>query len=291
MPKKQLGVGVPASLNLKAELERAQNESRLSGNRAPKGKSRQLGELGAANSGVNDRARQDKLALDDEKPSGAHSSFTIRKRLEEKARIYDILSGLDDGVDTTLDVQNIDAEQLGRILEESSVDFVRKRQEQKAQTEARNTATVVDNSGPDSDGSMVEIVDEFGRTRMVPSNRAKEYIHGQSSGNSDDDSSSASSGDERRAVMGVMSRNSAVGYYRLSADYVEREEQLTMLRSLHSETAENRQRGTMGVAEMQKQQRKRRWDLICDSLGRTTNSSPHPPTSAHKSRALSPHCE
>ncbi|PIA17798.1 hypothetical protein COEREDRAFT_96377 [Coemansia reversa NRRL 1564] len=291
MPKKQLGVGVPASLNLKVELERAQSESKLSGSRVPKGKPQQLGELGAANSGVDVRAQQDKLVLNDEKSSGAHSSSTIKKRLKEKARIYDMLSGLGDGLDAALDVQNIDAEQLGRILEESSVDFVRKREEQRAQTDSRNTSAVVRNSSPDSDGSMVEIVDEFGRTRMMPRNRAKEYIYGHSSGDSDDDSSCASSSDERRAAMGVVGRNSGIGYYRLSADYVEREDQLAMLRSLHRETAENRHEGTMSVAEMQKQQRKRRWDLIRDSLGRTTSSSPHPPTSTHKSRAMSPHCD
>ncbi|KAJ2807228.1 hypothetical protein H4R20_001376 [Coemansia guatemalensis] len=291
MPKKKLAVGVPASLNLKAELERAQSESRLGGSRAVKGKSQQLGELGAANSGVDARARQDRLALDDESGPGARSSSNARKRLEEKARIYDMLAGQSNGMDAVSDVQGVDAEQLERILEESSVDFVRMRQEQRAQTSARDAPAVVRNSSPDSDGSIVEIVDEFGRSRMVPRRRAGEYIHGQSSSESDDGTNSASSADDGRGAMGAARRNDSVGYYRLSADYVEREDQLAMLRSLHSETTKSRREGTMSVAEMQMQQRKRRRDLVRDSLRRTAGSTAQLFSAKHESRAQSPHCE
>ncbi|KAJ2076971.1 hypothetical protein H4R24_005398 [Coemansia sp. RSA 988] len=286
MPKKRLAVGVPASLNLKAELERAQSESRLGGSRAAKSKSQQPGELGVANSGVDVRARQDKLALDREKGLGTRHSGSSRKRLEEKARIYDMLSGLGNSVDGASSVPNIDAMQLERILEEGSVDFVRKQQEQRAKSVSKDTSSAARSNSPDSDGSTVEIVDEFGRSRMVPRRRAREYIHSQSSGDSDDDSSSACSADEGRAATDAVRRNDSAGYYQLSADYVEREDQLAMLRGLHSETTKIRQEGTMSVAEMQMLQRRRRRDLIRNSLRRT--EPPH--TDARESRAQSPHC-
>ncbi|KAJ2778414.1 hypothetical protein H4R18_004606 [Coemansia javaensis] len=258
MPPKPLAVGVPAALNLRAELERAQDESRR-GDARERRRPAQQPALGAANRGVDARAQRDALALEAERAARRPGSAHARQALEEKARIYDMLSGLGSALGAQLDEAR-----LARILEESPIDFARKRQERAA------AAAAADSS--DSEGSMVEIVDEFGRSRVVPRSRAAEYRRGSGS-ESDSDSGMSTGGSESdggaRPAAGPARRNHGAGYYQLSSNYAEREEQLSMLRRLHAETEQHRQAAAASVAEMQRQQLEQRRDQIRAALRRS----------------------
>ncbi|KAJ2710266.1 hypothetical protein H4R19_003833 [Coemansia spiralis] len=256
MPKKLLAVGVPAALNLRAELARAQDESRSSTRRHA---AAQPGVLGAPNHGVEARARGDALALGQERASRKQAGARARQALEEKARIYDMLSGLDrDSADTAPRIQ-LDEARLAKILDESAVDFARKRREHAA----ASAATASDGEcSTASDGSMVEIVDEFGRSRLVPRSKAREYRR------SDSDSDSNAS-DDAHTGRPPPRRNHGAGFYHLSADFAEREEQLAALHRLHKETEEERLAASASTAGMQAQQLARRRDQLLASLRQT----------------------
>ncbi|KAJ2344398.1 hypothetical protein GGF43_005463 [Coemansia sp. RSA 2618] len=261
MPKKTLTVGLPALLNLKAELERAQSESRQDtgggGSSAKKRKALSGRDTESSNKGVLVRAKKDMLALKSEEPSHKQTSALAKQALEEKSQIYDMLSGSA----STLGVE-LDGSQLEKILNESSVDFVRRRQLLQAASKPPNGGTIDDGSG--SDGSIVEIIDEFGRSRVVPRSKAREYC-GYSTGGTDSDSESGSSADSRTKADSAC-RNRSAGYYHLSANYAEREEQLSKLHSLHSETSELRQAAATSMAEMQAQQREQRRTQLRSSI-------------------------
>ncbi|KAJ2160305.1 TOR complex subunit lst8 [Coemansia sp. RSA 552] len=252
MPKKPLSVAVPASLSLKAELERARRES--SGSAKKHSTVRPGSELGSANQGVYERARRDELALQSEREPGRDR---VHEALEEKARIYDALSGV---AGTT----GLDEDRLTKILDESSVDFVRRRRELRDEHERGSRRSVRDLA---SSSDVVEIIDEFGRTRLVPRSEARLYQQPSRSGSSYG-SSASSSGHSSDSDGGAaartepMQRNYGTNYYRLSADSAEREAQLAMLRSLHEKTAENRHAASMSIADMQRQQHDQRRNQI-----------------------------
>ncbi|KAJ2498772.1 hypothetical protein GGH96_004056 [Coemansia sp. RSA 1972] len=246
MPKKELTVGLPALLNLKAELERAQSESRQGGSSAKKRKAVPSDDVGSTNRGVLARAQKDALALKDANPSRKQASALAKQALEEKAHIYDMLNG-----SGSAPAVQLGESRLAKILEESSVDFVRRRQQLQAASKAFNHDTTEE--GAVSDGSMVEIIDEFGRSRTVPRNKVRDYCQYSTSSSSSDSDSSVDSRSETAARQ-----NRSAGYYRLSSNYAEREEQLSKLRLLHSETIETRQTAAVSIAEMQTQQYEQR---------------------------------
>ncbi|KAJ2758506.1 hypothetical protein IWQ56_005983, partial [Coemansia nantahalensis] len=196
--------------------------------------------------------------------AGAHA----RQALEEKARIYDMLSGLDqDGPGAPPRVR-LDEAQLAKILDESTVDFARMRRER-----AAAAARADSESGSASDGSMVEIVDEFGRSRVVPRSKARAYR----GSDSDSDSSSASDSSDSDGVRGGQPparRNHGAGFYHLSSDYAEREEQLAALRRLHTATEEERLAASATTAELQAQQLAGRRDQLRAALGRIASNTP-----------------
>ncbi|KAJ2316488.1 hypothetical protein IWW51_005612 [Coemansia sp. RSA 2702] len=147
MPKKRLSVGLPALLNLRAELERATKESRSS-DAAPKRKQR-----------LDD---DDALAVKEDKLAHKHANARARQALEAKAKIYDALSG-----SGSASAAQLDESQLAKILEETSVDFVRRRQQLREQVQVEDAI-----DDPASDDSMVEIIDEFGRGYRSPKPRS-----------------------------------------------------------------------------------------------------------------------
>ncbi|KAJ1798525.1 hypothetical protein LPJ59_002435, partial [Coemansia sp. RSA 2399] len=241
MPKKKvLAVGVPETLNLKAEIERATAESNKQGsigNSAARQK-----DAAKKNRGVHERAQKDFLSHGTQarQPSSSlRAQNTQTKRaLEEKARIYDMLSITDDrkkGCRSFLGSAQLDDPYISRILDESSVDFARKQLEQRAeklnrQTEPQTGSDASARSDSDYSSGFVEIVDEFGRSRMVPRNKAKRY-HAETSSDSD-------SSDENELWS---NRDRGTNYYKLDCDRAKRSEQLDILRELHDETLKARE--------------------------------------------------
>ncbi|KAJ2395671.1 hypothetical protein GGI23_004214, partial [Coemansia sp. RSA 2559] len=178
MPKKKvLAVGVPETLNLKAEIERATAESSKKGS-IDSTAARQK-DVVKKNRGVNERAQKDLFShgTHAQQPSSLWAQNAQTKRaLEEKARIYDMLSITDDrksGSRSFLGSAQLDDPYISRILEESPVDFARKQLEKRAERLNRQTETQIGSdasaeSNSDYSSGFVEIVDEFGRSRMVP---------------------------------------------------------------------------------------------------------------------------
>ncbi|KAJ2311945.1 hypothetical protein IWW54_002369 [Coemansia sp. RSA 2705] len=257
MPKKQLSVGLPALLNLRAELERATKESRSS-DAAPKRKQRLDDDVGVSNRGILARIQQDALAVKEDKLAHKHANARARQALEAKAKIYDALSG-----SGSASAAQLDESQLAKILEETSVDFVRRRQQLREQVQAEDAI-----DDPASDDSMVEIIDEFGRSRAVPRRQAKDFDHCSSS-YSDSESYSSSASTGRHSAADTARRNHGASYFHLSSNYAQREEQLSMLRVLHSKTNEHRQAAAISIAELQTEQREHRQRFIKTSLETT----------------------
>ncbi|KAJ1884771.1 hypothetical protein LPJ66_010445 [Kickxella alabastrina] len=261
--KKLLAVGVPATLNLKAELERARSESKqgsgsntsASANTKKRATSQSLLQLDRHNRGVHSRAQKDILATEADQPSESQMNARVKQALEEKAKIYDMLTSK-----RGISAAQLDDERISRILDESSVDFVgmqcdnlQHHWKRKSNRENRS-----EEMGMDTE-DMVEIVDEFGRTRMVPRSRAKEYKGGYESGSGSGSNSESSLSDSgRRAVIDAARRDRGPGHYSLSLDHAEREEQLLALRQLHDETVAGREAVAGSIGEKQRQQLEQR---------------------------------
>ncbi|KAJ2686991.1 hypothetical protein IWW39_003261 [Coemansia spiralis] len=203
MSKKQLSVGVPATLNLKAELERARQECKEDSSAAKRRKASSLAlGIGGRNRGVSDRAQRDKRALDDERLSHSFANARARQILEEKAKLYDLLSTAGDSA-SSLSASQLDDPRIAQILEEGSVDFVTKQLAFLRRRNAPQEGSSATGSAANSPG-LIEVVDEFGRSRMVPQSEAHEYCQrsrATAGSNSDDysgdTSSSSSSGNEQ----------------------------------------------------------------------------------------------
>ncbi|KAJ2512522.1 hypothetical protein H4217_006842 [Coemansia sp. RSA 1939] len=298
--EKVLAVGVPETLNLKAEIERATTESRQSSTDGIVAK-RRSGSSAAVdnnnnnnnnnnNRGVHKRAQKDLLARAAEaQHSTRHGlNMKIKSRLEEKARIYDMLSttGRTKDGDSSGPTQ-LDDTYITKILGESPVDFAHKQVEwQRSKKHKRHSDSETssssfstsngsdsdsDSAHDDSDSSLVEIVDEFGRSRMVHYSKRKKYARESYRSISDDDSTtSLSSSDDYRAHEGhepSSSRYRGTSYYKLSSDSAKRSEQLGMLRRLHEDTTEARDSAVGDVVERQQSLlAKRREDILTSRI-------------------------
>ncbi|KAJ1962327.1 hypothetical protein GGI12_002708 [Dipsacomyces acuminosporus] len=248
---------MPAMLNLHAELERAQSEAK--GVHTPRKRKRASEDaLDKQNRGVQQRATRDTMAMD---PSAAASSNAqVKQILERKARMYDILSK-PGSTEQASDSLALEESQINKILDEGSVDFVSK---QWTQVQKRRDA---ERKLEDDSGSLVEITDEFGRSRLVPKSQAKKYQAHISSSSSSGSSSSGSSGsgsdsDSGSSVDRLYTSAARAGYYKLSTDLTEREQQLEDLRALHSNTLAVRKHSTASTGERQRHLLSRRWSRI-----------------------------
>ncbi|KAJ2747832.1 hypothetical protein GGI20_000127 [Coemansia sp. BCRC 34301] len=261
MPKKPLSVSVPAALNLKAELERARQECKEgtsgSGRAAKRPKTTSLA-LGAdrQNKGVQDRAQRDKQHQDSERLSSTLSSAWVRQILEEKAKLYDLLSTGGDG-SSSLRASQLDDPHIAQILDEGSVDFATKQLEHARRIdELQSGGTTAGSDGRDThvaDASLVEIVDEFGRTRMVPRSEAHRYRRRSSSVASSSGNSSAASSESDSEHGSLSHRSRGLGYYNLPVGADERREQIKALQLLHKHTVLTREEAVVSIADKQKQ--------------------------------------
>ncbi|KAI8319387.1 hypothetical protein GQ54DRAFT_299363 [Martensiomyces pterosporus] len=270
MPKKQLTVGVPAVLSLRAELERACSESK-SGKKPQQGKRPLKESLERQNKGVQERATRDMLsAQPHESSNGAEPTHARAKQaLEEKAKIYELLSSVD-GIKAAGNLA-LDGPRIAKILDESSVDFAGKQMAQLRRT--HNEGSSYDGSSS-SDSSMVEIIDEFGRSRMVPRDKARVHQRQSSDGSSSCDSSADS--DSEAGVFPPLlpaSRDRSVGHYKLSSDAGERERQLVELHALHENTTVARKAATASISERQRRLLDRRWEQIHLSVRRSAQKT------------------
>ncbi|KAJ1800511.1 hypothetical protein LPJ56_006482, partial [Coemansia sp. RSA 2599] len=114
-----LEVGVSSLLNLKAEIERAHEESKRKSAAGHKRKpASAVAVSDIRNKGVDQRAQRDLLSPHNDPASESPSSSHVKQALEKKAEIYDALTS---GRGISADV--LGDEQMSRILDESSVDF------------------------------------------------------------------------------------------------------------------------------------------------------------------------
>ncbi|KAJ2065618.1 hypothetical protein GGI17_000162 [Coemansia sp. S146] len=240
MSKKQLSVGVSATLNLKAELERARQECKESTStssnasnaaKRPKTSSLALG-IGSQNKGVHDRAQKDIQALGDERLSHSLTHARTRQILEEKVKLYDLLSTTGEDASSGLSASQLDDSRISQILEEGSVDFVAK---QLAHLRRKNG---FQESGTTIGSDLVEVIDEFGRSRMVPRSEARKYRRGSGTTVGSDTSCSSGSGDENESIA---RQGRGLGYYNLSYESDKRQDQLQALRLMHSHTVLTRE--------------------------------------------------
>ncbi|KAJ2248304.1 hypothetical protein GGI13_004708 [Coemansia sp. RSA 455] len=269
MSRKPLSVGVSATLNLKAELERARQECKEStsgGSNAakrPKSSSLALG-VGSQNKGVHDRAQRDMQAMDAERLSSSFAHARTRQILEEKAKLYDLLSTT--GEDASgLSASQLDDPRIAQILEEGSVDFVAK---QLAHLQRNNGAQEDDTTTTGSD--LVEIIDEFGRSRMVPRSEARNYRRGLDTTDGSDTSSSSDSGE---GLESIARQSRGLGYYNLSHESDRRQDQLKALQLMHTHTVLTREEAAVSVAERQKQQLAQRQAQLKSCYERFTNTT------------------
>ncbi|KAI9503318.1 hypothetical protein GGI25_002832 [Coemansia spiralis] len=264
MPKKPLTVGISATLNLKAEIERASNESKQN-SRPTQVLQKPANAEDRKNRGVQSRAQKDMLALE----LGAQSSSSSRERnaqikhaLEKKAHIYDMLSGSGSGSTKTSGFSaaaQLDDPYIAKILEESSVDFVQKQWEQrnkrKRQLSSLNSSELNsdcennNSSDSSSNASPVEIVDEFGRTRILSHRKARQHYN--NTPNNQEYKLESASDDSLLEMEYTSRRDRGANYYNLSTDNSEREAQLALLRSLHAETLKVREDSAGNIAEKQ----------------------------------------
>ncbi|KAJ2778165.1 hypothetical protein GGI15_004260 [Coemansia interrupta] len=262
--KQLLSVGMPTLLNLKAEIDRAKTESARPNTDADGKRSRPAKRLRVSdrrNKGIEARAHGDLVAQQQEeevKGSQTPTNARIRQALEEKAKIYDMLS---DG--RGVSKADLDDERIARILEESSVDFVGMMMQRRREEQSR---------GADE---MVDVIDEFGRTRRVARSKAHQYgriVQADSNSSSSEGSSDSSSEDSDSSSSDYNSsrssssdhdewvddagfrRNHAPGYYRLSTDHRTRKRQLKELRQLHKDTVAHREAVAATRAEQQQEQ-------------------------------------
>ncbi|KAJ1943809.1 hypothetical protein FBU59_002793 [Linderina macrospora] len=255
----KLAVSATAALNLRAELERAVDESKGTGSSGSriKASEKRSAVWDAQNEGVQQRALKDMLELEREEQSTGEAGARIRAKLEEKARIYDMLS-------TGQTAGTLDEDTAARIMEESSVDFLSKQYSHLLERKRRREEERGD--------ELVEIIDEFGRSRMVPRSQASQYRDASSDSSDYFSSSDASDGEN---LMQSTSRSQAVGHYALSSDTAVREEQLRNLQELHRETLAAREAAetNLSLRDRQQQLTDRRWRTILESRARAMRNS------------------
>ncbi|KAJ1724459.1 hypothetical protein LPJ53_001300 [Coemansia erecta] len=267
--KNLLSAGTPTLLNLKAAIEQAKTESArpdadTDGDGQRRRPTKRLRVSDRRNKGIDLRAHRDLMAHQkaEKAEDGAEGSQTptharIRQALEEKAKIYDMLTA-GGGVSKA----DLDDERIARILDESSVDFVGMMMQRRREEAERGRPGELDD--------LVDVVDEFGRTRRVLRSKAHQYgrivqadgsSSGESSSDSDEDSDSSSSSgssgsssehDEWVEDAGFR-RNHAPGYYKLSTDRKTRKRQLKELRELHEDTVAQREAAEAPRAEQQQE--------------------------------------
>ncbi|KAJ2437579.1 hypothetical protein GGF42_008580 [Coemansia sp. RSA 2424] len=270
MPKKPLSVGVPATLNLKAELERARQEckegSGVGAAKMPKATPLALGAGSSQNKGVQARAQSDIQALESERLSRSFSDARARQIMEEKAKLYDLLSTVGGAVSGISESQ-LDDPRIAQILDEGPVDFATKQLEHlRRRNELRvgNATTGFAARDARVDGaSLVEVVDEFGRSRMVPRHEAHKYRRRSnstaSSNTNSSDMSSGSDSEENGAERETIIHGSrGLGYYNLSLGSDERNKQLQALQLLHQHTELTREEAAVSIADKQRQQLEQR---------------------------------
>ncbi|KAJ2552060.1 hypothetical protein EV175_003456 [Coemansia sp. RSA 1933] len=203
--KKVLGVGVPEALGLKAEIERAISESKNASMSSSAVKPKDT--AAKTNRGVRERAQNDLLTHETQaQQSSSHQAqiAKTKRALEKKARIYDMLTNTTDDRNSSsnsnvLGSAHFDDPYIVKILEESSVDFACKQLERRAEKLGRQADSQTgfelsaSNSDNDNASDLVEIIDEFGRSRMVPRNKKRQY-HTETSSDSDSDSTDDGNG-------------------------------------------------------------------------------------------------
>ncbi|KAJ1862406.1 hypothetical protein H4R99_002628 [Coemansia sp. RSA 1722] len=246
-----LEVGASSLLNVKAEIERALSESKRKNKDKPK---REIVASDARNKGVEQRAQKDLLVSQKDRTSGGPSSSHVKQALEKKAKIYDILSG---GQGISADV--LADEQMSKILDESSVDFVGMMQRRLDRTKKETHSDTRSGNRTITDSNdLVEIIDEFGRSRMVPRSKAKQYgqrpVSRQDSDNDSASSDSSSFGTHGATADDLLRGNRGAAHYNLSLNHEEREQQLLALRQLHDDTLSTRQHASASISQKQKLQ-------------------------------------
>ncbi|KAJ1646000.1 hypothetical protein LPJ64_002464 [Coemansia asiatica] len=265
--KPLLEVGVSSLLNVKAEIERALSESKSKSKSAgPKRKAAVTSDI--RNKGVEHRAQKDLLSSQNDLESGSPSSTHVRQALEKKAKIYDALSSgraIRSGV--------LDDDQMSKILDESSVDFVsiisqRLQQQEKQKTDSSHSGSSTRAMRSNED-DLVEVIDEFGRSRTVPRSKASEY--GKMSASQQESSSSSDSSDlegQNITTDAPLRRNQGTVHYHLSLNNTEREKQLQALRKLHDDTLASRERASASICQKQRLQLDQRRAQLRKSRGR-----------------------
>ncbi|PWA02692.1 hypothetical protein BB558_001175 [Smittium angustum] len=268
MPKK-LTVGVTASLELKAELEKARERSKtgvLQKNRLNTIKREKLG--GDSNKNVFERNKRD---LEQQESSKEKKTWEYSKmRLADKAVLYEELqSG-----------RIIFKEELNenekKLLENSNVDFETK-SVANILSKGKNGETA--EKGELEMGSVlmeedpwVEYLDEFGRTRTVRKSqvpKVEEFYENELVSESMEVEMERQRWEKEAMLSKSVEdhyndrneiRSKGVGFYRLSQDEGTREKQLRELEELRKETLEKRRKKT-GLLEKRRmlldQQRRR----------------------------------
>ncbi|KAJ1938979.1 hypothetical protein EC988_007434 [Linderina pennispora] len=193
------------------------------------------------------------LELQEQSPGEV--SARIRANMEKKARIYDMLS-------TGRTADGLDEDTAARIMEESSVDFLSKQYSHLLERKRRRAEERGD--------ELVEIIDEFGRTRMVPRSQAGQYQAGSSS----DDISSSDGSDEEHLLLST-SRSHVAGHYELSSSAAEREKQIRNLKDLHCETVAARESAETNLTLQDRQQQlvDHRWRKVLESRARALRNT------------------
>ncbi|KAJ2725700.1 hypothetical protein GGI07_001068 [Coemansia sp. Benny D115] len=239
--KKALPVGMPAALNLRAELDRARNESSKRTTRIPQ----TTNKLDNRNQGVEKRALNDILQQDTPETQ-RQLNKRIKQSLEAKAKIYDVLST------QNIDHSNLD-DNLKRIVEESSVDFL------------GSYKTLHKNKTLPGGDEMVEITDEFGRSRQVPRNQAHMYMAEDHSRYSSDESSDEQS---HRKELQDLRRNKGASHYAFSLDDAERHQQMLDLEQIREDTVAHREQASVSIQDLQLEQLEQRRELLYKSRNR-----------------------
>ncbi|KAJ2217612.1 hypothetical protein IW140_000016 [Coemansia sp. RSA 1813] len=273
--RKVLAVGVSETLNLKAEIERATTESKQGSSSAVAKQRNSASAVAKKNRGVHERAQSDLLARTAKTQSSDPQAQNERTKraLEEKARIYDMLSsmGNDEKGNNFLGSAQLDDPYIARIIDESSVDFARKQMDKRIEKLTQNSGSQASLDSPTSSdraysSSLVEIIDEFGRSRMVPRSKAKYYHSKDYETSSDSDSANDIRFDENDRWS---HRDRGTSHYNLASDSIKRDEQLDTLRELHEETLKARETSS-NVVDMQQTMLSARREQIRTSRKRTT---------------------
>ncbi|KAJ1771349.1 hypothetical protein LPJ74_002389 [Coemansia sp. RSA 1843] len=182
--------------------------------------------------------------------------------------------GNDEKGNNFLGSAQLDDPYIARIIDESSVDFARKQMDKRIEKLTQNSGSQASLDSPTSSdraysSSLVEIIDEFGRSRMVPRSKAKYYHSKDYETSSDSDSANDIRFDENDRWS---HRDRGTSHYNLASDSIKRDEQLDTLRELHEETLKARETSS-NVVDMQQTMLSARREQIRTSRKRTTYSS------------------